>query len=292
MSLFKEVLCEFFGTFMLMFIGLGSVLPAAVLPDIDNLIVPAICFFAVVATLIHLIGPTSGCHINPAVTLAIVLMGRIHPVHAFLYFIAQVVGAVLGTAHLYWLSPPEWVEAASLGMTKVHPSLTVYQAVVWEVTITTLLILTVLLLTQSLSTPNANIQYEGVPAITAATAVVACIFSGGGFTGASLNPARSFGPALIMMDFKDQWVYWVGPLGASVVSAVIYKYLLEEGIIKSQSGRNVSSNEPEKPREQEMKEKRGKKDKGDKSQPTKTSTKYNTAANSVELNLTNESTKA
>ena len=95
-----------------------------------------------------------------------------------------------------------------------------------------------------------------------------------------------------MMDFKDQWVYWVGPLGASVVSAVIYKYLLEEGIIKSQSGRNVSSNEPEKPREQEMKEKRGKKDKGDKSQPTKTSTKYNTAANSVELNLTNESTKA
>ena len=95
MSLFKEVLCEFFGTFMLMFIGLGSVLPAAVLPDIDNLIVPAICFFAVVATLIHLIGPTSGCHINPAVTLAIVLMGRIHPVHAFLYFIAQVVGTYL-----------------------------------------------------------------------------------------------------------------------------------------------------------------------------------------------------
>ena len=70
-----------------------------------------------------------------------------------------------------------------------------------------------------------------MPAYSAGFTVVACIFSGAGATGASLNPARSFAPALIMWDFKDQWVYFVGPLGSSFVDVLIYKYLLQEGII-------------------------------------------------------------
>ena len=91
-SLWRAVFCEFFGTFVLLFFGLASVLPNEVNPDLDNLLAPGLCFAAVIVTLIHVIGPTSGCNINPAVTLALVVIRRLHPIKGLLYFIAQLLG--------------------------------------------------------------------------------------------------------------------------------------------------------------------------------------------------------
>ena len=91
-SLWRAVFCEFFGTFILLFFGLASVLPSEVNPDLDNLVAPGLCFAAVIVTLIHIIGPTSGCNINPAVTLALVVIRRLHPLKGVLYFIAQILG--------------------------------------------------------------------------------------------------------------------------------------------------------------------------------------------------------
>ena len=92
LSLWRAVFCEFFGTFLLLFIGLASVLPSEVSGDLDNLIAPGLCFAAIIITLIHVIGPTSGCNINPAVSLALVIIRRLHPLKGFLYFVAQMLG--------------------------------------------------------------------------------------------------------------------------------------------------------------------------------------------------------
>ena len=75
-----------------MFCGTSSIVLSANSPNIDDILVPAFCFFCIIVALVHLIGPTSGCHINPAVTLGLTLMGRIHPIHAFLYSVAQMIG--------------------------------------------------------------------------------------------------------------------------------------------------------------------------------------------------------
>ena len=84
--------CEFLGSYVLVFFGLASTLPSRADPDLDNLLAPGLCFATVVVILVRVIGPTSGCHINPAVTLPLVLIGRVHPVKGVLYFIAQILG--------------------------------------------------------------------------------------------------------------------------------------------------------------------------------------------------------
>ena len=89
LSLWKAVACEFFGSFMLVFIG-----SLPLLCD-NNWIVSGVCFAGVLVTLIHIIGPTSGCNVSPAVTLAFVAVRRLHPIKGCLYFIAQMLGEFL-----------------------------------------------------------------------------------------------------------------------------------------------------------------------------------------------------
>ena len=101
-SMWRAVVCELFGTFMLMYVGVASVFPPQEIPHIDNLVSPALCFFGLIATLVHLLGPTSGCHINPAVTLSVALIDGIHPITAVLYFIAQMIGRFLLKNHSFF----------------------------------------------------------------------------------------------------------------------------------------------------------------------------------------------
>ena len=94
--LWRAVFAEFFGTFIMIFVGLLNIVGAenkqAMGDEIDNLIAPGLTFAAIIMTLIHIIGPTSGCHINPAVTISLMVSKRCHFIKGLLYIPTQFVG--------------------------------------------------------------------------------------------------------------------------------------------------------------------------------------------------------
>ncbi|XP_075259149.1 aquaporin AQPAe.a-like [Convolutriloba macropyga] len=233
LRLWRAVFAELFGTFIMIYVGLSNIVASEYDEGggkhIDNLITPGLTFAAIIMTLIHIIGPTSGCHINPAVTISMMVVKRCHFVKGVMYIIVQLIGAVAGAALVYWIAPEEWIDATHLGMNRLKPELNMGQGLVVEIIGTMILVLLVLVI----SDPDPKKDFEGFPATSAGFMVLACVFFMAPYTGCSLNPARSFGPALIMMDFADyHWIYWVGPISGGLLAVVIYYGALIQGIHK------------------------------------------------------------
>ena len=121
------------------------------------------------------------------------------------------------------------VEVSNLGMNFVRDDLEWHQAVLNEMILTSLLVMVVLVITE----PNLESKnYQGCPAVSVAHVLVAVISAGAVYTGASVNTARSFGPALLMLKFHRQWVYFVGPLLGSLLGLSLYKLIFQPAIIE------------------------------------------------------------
>jgi aquaporin-4 len=136
----RAVVAEFWGTLLLTMVGCGSV----VTWDKDGKLVQiALCFGLSVATVVWIIGHVSGGHINPAVTVAFFITRRISLARAIFYVISQCIGAVVGAALLFGLTPASHRNQGSLGVTKVNPELTGAQAFGVEFFVTIVLVLTV-----------------------------------------------------------------------------------------------------------------------------------------------------
>ncbi|XP_063712901.1 aquaporin AQPAn.G-like [Symsagittifera roscoffensis] len=252
MKLWRAVFAEFFGTFIMVYVGLsnivGSEYDEGVGAGIDNLVTPGLTFAAIIMTLIHIIGPTSGCHINPAVTISLVVARRCHILKGLLYIPVQLLGAVAGAGLLYWIAPEEWIEATHLGMNRLRPEVSMFKGVVVEIIGTMILVLLVLVI----SDPDPKKDFEGFPATSAGFMVLACVFFMAPYTGCSLNPARSFGPALVMGSFADyHWIYWVGPILGGLLAVAVYFAALVQGIHKFDDPEPVPSDEN---KEEEAKE--------------------------------------
>ena len=206
---------EALGTFSLVFAGTG----AAVANDVSSGAVThvgiALTFGLIVLAMIYALGDISGAHINPAVTIAFCVAGRFQFRHVAPYIIAQCLGAIAASYLLVWLFP----ESKSYGETVPMEGLSTLKAFVIEVILTWLLMFVVL----GVSTGSKE---KGLLAGIAVGATVAleALFAGP-LTGASMNPARSLGPALATAQLADLWIYLLGcPIGA-ILAVVSFGYL-------------------------------------------------------------------
>ncbi|KFV19649.1 Aquaporin-5, partial [Tauraco erythrolophus] len=210
----RSVFVEFISTLIFVFIGLGSALkwPSA-LPSILQI---SLAFGLAIGTLVQAFGHISGAHINPAVTIAFFVGNQISFLRTQTRSMSQALGAVLGN-HLRW-------EQCSHGSNhgQLNNNTTPGQALVVEIILTFQLAACIFA-----STDNRRNGNVGSPALSIGLSVAVGHLVGIYFTGCSMNPARSFGPAVIVRRFSPaHWVFWVGPILGACLAALLYFYIL------------------------------------------------------------------
>lgn len=219
----RKVIAEFVGTFALIFIGAGSIVAASVVGGGDvgpNLVTIALAHGLVIAVMVSAVGHVSGGHFNPAVTIGAWTTGKIRSGDAASYLGAQLVGGVAGALLLRAVVPQQAWEAVSLGATLLG-DVGVGQAIAIEAVLTFFLVWVIFAVAVD---PEGT--FPAVAGLPIGLTVAFDIMMGGPFTGASMNPARSLGPAMAGGFWSDHWVYWVGPIAGGVIAAVLYDLLM------------------------------------------------------------------
>uniref|UniRef100_A0AAY5KBW8 Aquaporin-4 n=1 Tax=Esox lucius TaxID=8010 RepID=A0AAY5KBW8_ESOLU len=212
---------EFLAMMMFVLLSLGSTINWAVKeerPAQPDIVLISLCFGLSIATMVQCFGHISGAHINPAVTAAMVVTRRLSLAKAVFYLLSQCLGAVAGAAVLYEVSPP--AVRGGMGVTLVNTSISVGHALVVELFITFELVFTVF----ATCDPKRN-DLKGSAALAIGFSVCIGHLFAIPYTGASMNPARSLGPAVVTWSWENHWVYWVGPLLGGVIAAALYVYL-------------------------------------------------------------------
>jgi aquaporin Z len=224
MGLGKRSTAEFIGTFWLVFGGCGSAILAAGVPDVGiGYMGVAFAFGLTVLTMAYAIGHISGCHLNPAVTLGLTVAGRFKGADAPAYMIAQVLGAILAAFVLsYIVGSTE--SLASNGFGAHSPQgYGLGPAMVTEV-VTTIMFLVIILGATDKRAP------AGFAPIAIGLGLTLVHLISVPVTNASVNPARSTGPALLEggIALQQLWLFWLAPLVGAAIAAIIYKYFEKE----------------------------------------------------------------
>ncbi len=199
-SLQSRLLAECIGTALLVTFGCGAVMVDGLREGALGLLGIAIAWTSLVAVLVYTFGHISGTQINPAVTLALWSTGRLPSREVAPHLLAQIVGAIAGSALTVWLLG----RGAGVAMTEL--SVDPLRGFVVEFLASFLVMATVLGAGVDERTPR------GFAALAVGLTVGICVMVAGPLTGASMNPARSFGPALLSGDWTHHWVYWVAPI--------------------------------------------------------------------------------
>jgi MIP family channel proteins len=210
----QEMTAEAIGTFILVFAGTGAVMVNQISGGAITHLGISFVFGAVVAALIYGIGHLSGAHFNPAVTLAFWSSGFFAKRSVLPYIVAQSVGAIAASALLLVALGP----VAKLGATLPLDG-NWLQSLVLETVLTFILMFVIL---GSGLDRRAHIGFAGL-AIGLTVGLEAAFM--GPITGASMNPARSLGPALISGIWQHHWVYWVAPILGAQLAVIVYRYL-------------------------------------------------------------------
>lgn len=211
MSIFERIilcLAEFGGTACLVFLGcLGCTSNSAEQVSFT--------FGLAIMIAVQIFGHISGSHINPAVTVAAAALGDFPLVNVPIYFIGQILGAVTGFGLVKaLLTVPELCSPSP------HPSLSTFQVFLTEFLLTLILIWVCCGVWDS----RNSTKHDSVP-IRLGLAVAGLAMAGGSLTGANMNPARSFGPAVLNGTWKLHWVYWIAPILAGLVGAISYRII-------------------------------------------------------------------
>jgi len=208
---------ELLGTFLFFAIGLSSVQSVGALGgDAPLLVVVPLAFGLGLLAAIFAFGHLSGGHFNPAVTVAMVIDGRTTPTDAVGYIVAQVVGGIAAAGLVLVL----WSQEAVAGtITAPGSGFSDIQAVVLETVLTAIFLLVILSSTRHAS----SLAALAIPLTLVAIHLVAVPF-----TGSSVNPARSIGPALVGGDLSALWIYLVAPILGAVVAALVYRAINTE----------------------------------------------------------------
>jgi MIP family channel proteins len=209
----RRLVAEVLGTALLVAMGTGSVMTNAIASGALGLTGIALTWGFLVTAIISMIGGISGAHINPAVTVALAATGKFPPREVIAYVLAQCAGAALGSAMML----AALGNVANLGMTL--PSVGAGPAFGIE------FLLSFVLMTTVLGSTSEERWGGGGAAVVIGMAVALDVFVGGPLTGASMNPARSFGPALIGGRWDSQLLYWAGPISGMVAAALADRFL-------------------------------------------------------------------
>lgn len=207
---------ELIGTFLLTFMG-----GAAIINGQAGLIGVALAHGLTVAIVVSSLGHISGAHINPAVTFGFLVTGKMDVKEGAIYIVSQLVGAVLAAFALKQLVPGAM--DAALGGQSLSPEVTMGAAVGIEAILTFFLVIAVFG-----TAVDERGTFKAIGGFGIGLVVTLDILAGGPLTGASMNPARSFGPALMSGQWGDHLVYWAGPLLGGAAAAIIYNSLFME----------------------------------------------------------------
>ena len=209
----KKYTAEFIGTFALLFCGTGAAIINQQTGGVITHAGVAITFGLIVMSMIYALGNISGCHINPAVTIAFTIAKKFKAKEVFPYIISQLAGAFLASIALKYLFP----HANTLGATL--PSGTALQSFIIEFILTFFLMLVII----NVATGSKE---EGMFAGLAIGAVVLleAMFAGP-VSGASMNPARSIAPAVVSGHIENLWVYIIAPIFGAAAAIPVCSFL-------------------------------------------------------------------
>ena len=222
MKTFRPCLAEFLGTFYLCFAGIAAILCTTPAVGANfGLLGIALAHGLALSIAVNAFGGISGAHFNPAVTSGLLATGRIAPGLAGAYIVAQLLGATTAAGCCRFIFPADAVMQANLGIPLPAAWATT------GVVLTAEFIMTFLLMTSIFGTAvDERGKAVKIGGFGIGLTVAFDILAGGSVTGASMNPARSFGPALEMNYWAWHWAYWVAPIAGACVAALIYDNLL------------------------------------------------------------------
>lgn len=232
----KKVISEFIGTMLLVVFGCGTAVicnmyssTITTMPFAFTIIPIALAFGLILTALCYTIGRVSGAHVNPAVSIAMAIDGRMSVFECVEYITAQVVGALAG-AEIIGLITGSYKSLGANGfdsLSALSAITTVQVALVVELVLTFIFVLVVLSVTDKEENKNAGL-------IIGLTLTLVHIF-GIPLTGTSVNPARSLGPAILTGGeaFSQLWVFIIAPIAGAILAALFYKFIIKEPVKKA-----------------------------------------------------------
>lgn len=227
----KKYVAEFIGTLVLVLFGTGI----AVVSEGD-LVATSLAFGLAIVAEAYAIGDISGCHVNPAVSLAMLMSKKMKEKDFCCYVLAQVLGAIVGSAILILILTGTDIGTASLGANYYGElsanGINLISALATETILTAIFVYTILGVTDN--PKNAHIA-----GLVIGLTLTFVHLLGIPLTGTSVNPARSIGPAIFLrgVALKQLWVFIVGPLLGGAFAAIVFKYLNKEGNLTSKKSK-------------------------------------------------------
>ena len=220
-SLWGPLTAEFVGGFLFIFVGAGAIIVDAGTNGAVGVVGVALAHGLALGVLVSALGAVSGGHFNPAVTLGVWISGRIEPMRAVMYVVAQLAGVLVAGLMLRLIFPESMWGPARLGTPTLGLGFGPVPGIAIEAILTMVLMFAVLGTALDARAPK-------IGGLAIGLAVGADIFLGGPVTGAAMNPARWFGPA-VAGGFLENWYVWIiGPVIGAAIAAGIYRLVLAE----------------------------------------------------------------
>ncbi len=219
-SLGRRLVAEALGTFTFVFVGAAVVVVNGGFPNHGiGLLGIALAHAVALSVMVTATMTISGGHLNPAVTVGLLVARRIEPAAAAAYIGTQLASAALAALLVKMLLPAAAVRSALLGVPVIASSVTLEQAIGIELVLTFFLVSAVF--GTAVSSDSPRVGGFGIGLV-----VLFDILVGGPLTGAAMNPARAFGPALVAGQWLGHAVYWVGPIVGAILAALLWQYVL------------------------------------------------------------------
>ena len=221
-SLTQKLVAEFIGTFALIFFGAGSICADQYLRSSGGigLLAIALAHGLAIGIMVSAMGHISGGHYNPAITIGIWVTKRINTIEALLYWVAQLAGGVVAAFILKAVIPDDTWRAVALGTPELARDFPVGAAMGLEAITTFFLVLVVFA-----TAIDERGAFKAIAGFGIGLTITIGILVAGPLTGAALNPARFFGPALAANHWAHVGVYWIGPLAGGFLAGLLYDSL-------------------------------------------------------------------
>nr|P50501.1 RecName: Full=Aquaporin FA-CHIP [Pelophylax lessonae]AAC38016.1 chip aquaporin [Pelophylax lessonae]prf//2016242A water channel FA-CHIP [Pelophylax lessonae] len=227
-AFWRAVIAEFLAMILFVFISIGAALgfnfpieekANQTVGRSQDIVKVSLAFGISIATMAQSVGHVSGAHLNPAVTLGCLLSCQISILKAVMYIIAQCLGAVVATAILSGIT--SGLENNSLGLNGLSPGVSAGQGLGVEILVTFQLVLCVVAVTD-----RRRHDVSGSVPLAIGLSVALGHLIAIDYTGCGMNPARSFGSAVLTKNFTYHWIFWVGPMIGGAAAAIIYDFIL------------------------------------------------------------------
>ena len=218
----QKLIAEFIGTFALIFFGAGSICADQYLHGSGGvgLLGIALAHGLAIGLMVSSLGHISGGHFNPAVTIGIWVTKRLNTIDAALYWVAQLAGATAAAFLLKTVIPEDTWRAVALGTPMLAKDFPVWAGMTLEAVTTFFLVFVVFA-----TAVDEKGAFKAISGFGIGLSITLGILVAGPLTGAALNPARAFGPALVVGQWAHQGVYWIGPLAGGFLAGLLYDTL-------------------------------------------------------------------